>query len=100
MSLGFASPIQKSTCTLWQPFEPVLGIALLHTAYFNFLPPPFLCYRSSVTYSSHSYTHSVVAATAETKKFAESNNYGVYAPVETFEAVAGAKYNHLYLSPM
>lgn len=63
-------------------------------------PPPFLCYRSSVTYSSHSYTHSVVAATAETKKFAESNNYGVYAPVETFEAVAGAKYNHLYLSPM
>lgn len=61
---------------------------------------PFLCYRSSVTYSSHSYTHSVVAATAETKKFAESNNYGVYAPVETFEAVAGAKYNHLYLSPM
>lgn len=62
--------------------------------------PPFLCYRSSVTYSSHSYTHSVVAATAETKKFAESNNYGVYAPVETFEAVAGAKYNHLYLSPM
>lgn len=55
-------------------------------------PPPFL--------SSHSYTHSVVAATAETKKFAESNNYGVYAPVETFEAVAGAKYNHLYLSPM
>lgn len=60
----------------------------------------FLCYRSSFTYSSHSYTHSVVAATAETKKFAESNNYGVYAPVETFEAVAGAKYNHLYLSPM
>ena len=73
----------------------MLGIALLHTAYFN-----FLCYRSFVTYSSHSYTHSVVAATAETKKFAESNNYGVFVPVETFEAVAGAKYNHLYLSPM
>lgn len=69
-------------------------------AFTHCLLQSFLCYRSSFTYSSHAYTHSVVAATAETKKFAESNNYGVYAPVETFEAVAGAKYNHLYLSPM
>eukprot|EP00729_Bicosta_minor_P008449 gene8449-22095_t len=45
---------------------------------------------AGTVYYSSTNLDNLVAATAETKKFAESNNYGVYAPVETFEAVAAA----------